>query len=166
METLFSLDNLVTLGLLTLLQAVLGFDNLLYVSLESKRAPAEYQAMVRRLGIGLAIVLRIALLFILIRMVQYFQQPIFGIHASGILEFEFNFHALIVMVGGVFILYTAMKEIWHMMSVDDLGHDTREPQSIGQIVFMIVDDEPRVLVRFHTERDGVERRVRRSWQRP
>lgn len=138
METLFSLDNLVTLGLLTLLQAVLGFDNLLYVSLESKRAPAEYQAMVRRLGIGLAIVLRIALLFILIRMVQYFQQPIFGIHASGILEFEFNFHALIVMVGGVFILYTAMKEIWHMMSVDDLGHDTREPQSIGKIVFMIV----------------------------
>ena len=55
------LDNVMTLGMLILLQAVLGFDNLLYVSLESKRAPAAKQAMVRRLGIGLAIALRIIL---------------------------------------------------------------------------------------------------------
>ncbi len=41
-----SLDNLVTLGMLVLLQAVLGFDNLLYISLESKRAPAHQQATV------------------------------------------------------------------------------------------------------------------------
>ena len=138
MEALFSIDNLVTLGLLTLLQAVLGFDNLLYISLESKRAPANKQAAVRRLGIGLAVVLRIALLFVLMKMVQYFQQPLFGIHATGLLEFEFNFHSLIVMVGGVFIIYTAMKEIWHMMSVEELGHDVREPQSVGKIVFLIV----------------------------
>mgnify|MGYP000181583686 CR=1 FL=1 len=53
---LLTLDNLVTLGMLTLLQAVLGFDNLLYITLESKRAPAHRQAAVRRLGIGLAMV--------------------------------------------------------------------------------------------------------------
>ena len=41
--------------LLVLLQAVLGFDNLLYISLESKRVPAERQAFVRRMGIGLAV---------------------------------------------------------------------------------------------------------------
>ena len=51
-----TLDNLMTLGMLILLQAVLGFDNLLYVSLESKRAPAAKQAMVRRLGIGLDLI--------------------------------------------------------------------------------------------------------------
>jgi len=50
---LFSLDNLLTLAMLTLLQAVLGFDNLLYISLESKRAPVEKQAFVRRIGIAL-----------------------------------------------------------------------------------------------------------------
>ena len=50
METLFSFNNLFTLAMLTLLQAVLGFDNLLYISLESKRAPHEKQSMVRRLG--------------------------------------------------------------------------------------------------------------------
>ncbi|MGK0385827.1 MAG: putative tellurium resistance membrane protein TerC, partial [Patiriisocius sp.] len=41
MEGLFTLENFITLGLLTLLQAVLGLDNLLYISLESKRAPIE-----------------------------------------------------------------------------------------------------------------------------
>jgi len=44
----FTLDNLVSLAMLTLLQAVLGFDNLLYISLESKRAPAHRQAYVRQ----------------------------------------------------------------------------------------------------------------------
>ncbi|MEO0995911.1 MAG: tellurium resistance protein TerC [Pseudomonadota bacterium] len=138
MEALFSIENLVTLAMLTLLQAVLGFDNLLYISLESKRAPAAKQAMVRRLGIGLAVVLRIVLLFVLIRMVQYFQSPLFGLDVEGYVTFEFNFHALIVMLGGVFILYTALKEIWHMMGVGEFGHDKREPQSAAKIILLIV----------------------------
>ena len=138
MEALFSFENLIALLMLILLQAVLGFDNLLYISLESKRAPAEKQAMVRRLGIGLAVVFRIVLLFILLRMVQYFQNPLFGVHKEGIIEFEFNFHALIVLFGGAFILYTAVKEIWHMMSLRDLSHDDRKPDSAGKIIFLIV----------------------------
>ena len=44
---LLTLDNLVTLFMLILLQAVLGFDNLLYISLESKRAPVEDLVWVR-----------------------------------------------------------------------------------------------------------------------
>ena len=83
MEGLFTIDNFITLARLTLLQAVLGLDNLLYISLESKRAPEKEQKRVRTLGIGMAIVLRIILLFILIRVIAYFQDPIFG--------FEFDF---------------------------------------------------------------------------
>lgn len=135
---IFTIDNLVTLGLLTMLQAVLGFDNLLYISLESKRAPAHLQAKVRRLGIGLAVVLRIVLLFVLMEMVQYFQNSMFSLHLEGTLEFDFNFHALIVMIGGVFILYTAVKEIWHMMSIDDLSEDDRKPQSAVKVIALIV----------------------------
>lgn len=116
MEQIFSLDNLVTLGLLTALQAVLGFDNLLYISLESKRAPAGKQSMVRRWGIGIAVLLRIALLFIVINVIKYFQNPIFEIHLFGLIESEFNLHSLIVLSGGIFIIYTATKEILHMMT--------------------------------------------------
>jgi predicted tellurium resistance membrane protein TerC len=130
--------NLVTLGLLTLLQAVLGFDNLLYISLESKRAPADRQALVRRLGIGLAVVLRIALLFILMRVISYFQDPLFHPRLGNILEAEFNLHSIIVLVGGVFIVYTATKEILHMMSLEEIEHEEKEGRSIGMIVFWIV----------------------------
>ncbi len=57
MADLLTLENLFTLLMLLALQAVLGFDNLLYISIESKRAPQEHQRKVRQWGIGIAIVL-------------------------------------------------------------------------------------------------------------
>ncbi len=135
---LFTLDNLITLLLLTMLQAVLGFDNLLYISLESKRAPEEKRAMVRKLGIGIAVALRIVLLFVLINLISYFQNPLFSMDIPNVLSFTFNFHAIIVLLGGVFILYTAVREIWHMMSLEDLGHSDKNQQSVAKVITMIV----------------------------
>lgn len=138
MEGLFTLDSLFTLLMLILLQVVLGFDNLLYISLESKKAPAERQSYVRKLGVGLAIVLRIVLLFVLMSLIQYFQDPFVALHGNGIIGFEFNIHSLIVLGGGVFIIYTAIKEIWHMMLMKE--HEATEPKraSVGKIIFWIV----------------------------
>ncbi len=138
MAELFTLDNLFTLCMLILLQAVLGFDNLLYISLESKRAPAEYQQSVRRWGIGLAVGARIVLLFLLLNLIKYTQNVLFSIDWSGVVHAEFNLHSLIVLLGGVFILYTALKEIFHMLNVQDLEHESREPQSVGKVVALIV----------------------------
>ena len=138
MEQILNLDNLVSLGLLILLQAVLGFDNLLYISLESKRAPAEKQAFVRRLGIGIAIVLRIVLLLTLMKLIQYFQDPVCSINFAGIIEGKFNIHSIIVLLGGVFIIYTSIKEIFHMIGLEDLGKEERQKSSVGIIIFWIV----------------------------
>ena len=71
-------EIVMTLGMLVLLQAVLGFDNLLYISLESQRAPEAQQSSVRKLGIGIAVGLRIVLLFLLIKMIEAFQQLAFN----------------------------------------------------------------------------------------
>ena len=136
------LNSFITLGLLILLQAVLGFDNLLYISLESQRAPEKDQSRVRKLGIGIAVALRIVLLFVLINLVSQLQDPFF-ITEGGWLEGTFNFHSIIVLFGGAFILYTATKEISHMMSLEEEGHAAdRKPSSpkkvIGLIVFMNV----------------------------
>ena len=60
------LENIFTLLMLVALQAVLGFDNLLYISLESKKAPISDQKRVRKVGILIAIALRIVLLFVLV----------------------------------------------------------------------------------------------------
>jgi len=138
MEQILNLDNLVSLGLLILLQAVLGFDNLLYISLESKRAPAEKQAFVRRLGIGIAIIMRIILLLALMKLIQYFQDPVCSINFAGIIEGKFNLHSIIVLLGGVFIIYTSIKEIFHMIGLEDLGKEERQKSSIGMIIFWIV----------------------------
>ena len=83
-------DNIITLGMLILLQAVLGFDNLLYISLESQRAPKEKQDFVRKLGIGLAIVLRIGLLFLLVSLIEYFQNPFMCLSWDGVIVGIFN----------------------------------------------------------------------------
>jgi len=138
MEEIFTIDNFVTLAMLILLQAVLGLDNLLYISLESKRAPENEQKRVRNLGIGMAIVLRIVLLFILIRVIAYFQDPIFGFEFSAA-EGHFNIHSIIVLLGGGFIIYTAIKEIWHMLSLEEEhAAEDAKPKSVNAIIFAIV----------------------------
>ena len=75
MEDIFTLEHLTSLVLLIMLQAVLGLDNLLYISIASKQAPEKDQARVRTIGIAWAIVLRIVLLFLLLQLIQWFQNP-------------------------------------------------------------------------------------------
>ena len=133
--------NLVTLLMLILLQAVLGFDNLLYISLESRRAPADKQKMVRLWGIGLAIFLRIGLLLVLLKLIALFQNELFQVpkFLNGYVEGHFNGHSLIVLAGGAFILYTAIKEVLHMMKIEHDGHDEdKKPKSVFSVIFWIV----------------------------
>nr|AOE07085.1 integral membrane protein TerC [uncultured bacterium] len=132
-------ENFLTLIMLVMLQAVLGFDNLLYISLESKKAPLERQSFVRKTGISLAIIFRIVLLFVLVKLIGYFQEPILHIPFEGQLEGQFNIHSMIVLGGGVFILFTAMKEIWHMLSFKNFSlSDSTSESSVKKVVSMIV----------------------------
>ena len=139
MLDLLTLENLFTLLMLILLQAVLGFDNLLYISIESKRVEPGSQAKVRRLGIMLAIALRIVLLFVVVQAIAYFQDPLFTLPFKGVLEGVVNGHSIIVLFGGAFIIYTAMKEIMHMLVVYDPDvHQERAQKSVANAVFWIV----------------------------
>ncbi|APZ47879.1 tellurium resistance protein TerC [Polaribacter reichenbachii] len=133
-----------TLLMLVLLQAVLGFDNLLYISLESKKAPEADQKKVRKTGILIAIVLRIVLLFVLVSIIDFFQEP-FSFLSGGIddiIHFAFNGHSIIVLLGGGFIIYTAIKEIWHMISTKGLDVDEmateKKSKSANTVVTSIV----------------------------
>ncbi len=119
---LFTFQSFFTLLMLVLLQAVLGFDNLLYISIESKRVEESKQPFVRKLGIGLAIVLRIALLFIIYFAIRLLQDPIMQFDWTGKVSAKISVHSLIVLGGGIFVIYTAIKEIHHMISFHD-EHD-------------------------------------------
>ena len=120
MTDLFTIENLANLGVLIFLQAVLGFDNLLYISIESKRAPQQYQAAVRRWGILIAIALRVLLLFVMIKLISTLTDPFFHLDLEGVIEGSFNFATLVFLIGGAFIMYTAVKEISHMLTIEHL----------------------------------------------
>ncbi len=164
-----SLPGLFTLLMLILLQAVLGFDNLLYISIESGRVEESKQSYVRKLGVGLAIFLRIALLIVLLIAIEKLQNPFFtfglakadvvaedhsaGEHATGLSHTQydltdagnffaasFTVHSVIVLIGGIFIIYTAFKEILHMLHIHH-GHDAhkeKKVRSAGSAIFMIM----------------------------
>jgi len=134
MTELLTLPNLFTFIMLLLLQAVLGFDNLLYIVIESKRVEESKQRFVRQLGIGIAIVLRIILLFIIMTAINQLTAVFFEIQLKGVLEAEFNFRAFITLVGGVFIMYTAVKEIMHLLAVHDLGEEEADQKPKRSVV--------------------------------
>ena len=118
MADLFTVQNLITFLVLTALETVLGFDNLLYIAIEARRVAPGNEARVRQWGIVLAIALRIALLFVVLHMIDAFQDPFFAFDSLA-LTASVNGHSLIVLAGGVFLIYTAMKEIFHMLVVED-----------------------------------------------
>jgi predicted tellurium resistance membrane protein TerC len=140
MADLFTIQNLTTFLVLTALETVLGFDNLLYITIEAKRVPADRQKYVRQVGITLAILLRIVLLFVVLKLIETFQEP-FVSFTSLPVSATINGHSLIVLFGGVFLLYTALKEIFHMLQVHDLSHEgdaKRSTRTVRSALFWIV----------------------------
>ncbi len=126
LASLFTIDNLTTFLVLTALETVLGFDNLLYISIEAKQVDPARQAWVRRMGITLAIGLRIVLLFVVLQLISLLQAPLFEVDNAWFAG-SVSGHAIIVLLGGVFLIYTAMKEIYHMIGVDDLEQEHSGP---------------------------------------
>ncbi|MDB5526385.1 MAG: Membrane protein TerC, involved in tellurium resistance [Rhizobium sp.] len=120
-ENLFTIDSLITFLILTALETVLGFDNLLYISIESKKVDPAREASVRRTGIMLAIGLRIVLLFVVLQLIASFQAPLWEVQ-TAIFGASVSGHSLIVLFGGIFLIYTAIKEIYHMIGSSDLEH--------------------------------------------
>jgi len=137
---LLTLENLGTLIMLIFLQAVLGFDNLLYISIESQRAPIADQARVRRWGILIAIALRVILLFVMIQLLQVLSETLFSLNYEGIITGDFTFATLVFLFGGGFIMYTAVKEITHLLAVDHLGAgvETKKRKSAASVIALIV----------------------------
>lgn len=140
MADLFTLENATNLLMLCFLQAVLGFDNLLYISIESKRAPVAQQKSVRMWGIIIAVALRVVLLFVMIKLISALSAPFYTFAWEGVLTGAVNFSTCVFIFGGMFLMYTAVKEISHMLSIDDLGHDVegKSSKSAAQVVVLIV----------------------------
>ena len=125
-------DPAAWLALLTLvaLEIVLGIDNLIFIAILSNRLPEHQQKKARQVGLILALVMRIALLM-LIGWIVTLQTPLFdlgmtgadGAHGEPAFETAFSGRDLILLAGGLFLLWKATKEIHHNMAPEDVSGD-------------------------------------------
>ncbi|MEN9683325.1 MAG: hypothetical protein RLZZ427_1076 [Pseudomonadota bacterium] len=132
-------------ALLTLiaLEVVLGIDNLVFIAILSNKLPAHQQQTARRIGLALALGLRIGLL-LLIGWIVSLQQPLFdlglagapGTHGEPTFETAFSGRDLILLAGGLFLLWKATKEIHHNIDPEtDSGELLDHDKGVGQIAF-------------------------------
>jgi predicted tellurium resistance membrane protein TerC len=147
--TLFS-DPAVLAALVTLLvmEVVLGIDNLIFISILSNKLPEAQRQKARRLGIGLALVMRLVLLSTIAWLVGL-TAPVFDLgiqgapDAHGVANFEtqFSWRDLILIAGGLFLLWKATKEIHHNVDpqpTDDIFDTSRAVLGFGAAIVQIL----------------------------
>ncbi|MBH1992677.1 MAG: TerC family protein [Sphingomonadaceae bacterium] len=119
---------LAALVALVVMEVVLGIDNLVFISILTNKLPEAQRPKARRIGIGLALGMRLVLLS-MIAWIVGLTAPIFNLGITGPLdqhgvptfETEFSWRDLILIVGGLFLIWKATKEIHH--TVDPVGSD-------------------------------------------
>ena len=107
------MEQIIALLTLVLLEIVLGLDNIIFISIVAARLPIHQQRKARRLGLILAMFMRLALLTI-ISLILKLQGDLFSIFSIGISGKD-----LILIAGGIFLLYKSSAEIHHKMEGEE-----------------------------------------------
>jgi predicted tellurium resistance membrane protein TerC len=108
--------NLTSLVTLTAMETVLGIDNIIFIAILVARLPAESQNKTRNLGISLALIIRIVLLFS-ISWIMTLKEPLFAIMGQS-----FSGRDLILLGGGLFLIGKSTFEIHHKVEGDPEVH--------------------------------------------
>jgi predicted tellurium resistance membrane protein TerC len=117
-SALLTSDGLVALATLSALEIVLGIDNVVFITILTARLPAAEQALARRLGLTLALVIRIGLLFAISSMMRL-TQPLFSP-----LGHELSGRDLILLLGGLFLIAKSTWEIYDKLEVQHVERAT------------------------------------------
>jgi predicted tellurium resistance membrane protein TerC len=134
---LFTGENAAALVTLTLLEIVLGIDNIVVLAIVTGKLPPEKQGFARNLGLALAMIMRILLLLSLNWMMSV-TEPLFHLSLTG-WEHGVSLRDLILIVGGLFLLLKATYEIHDKMEgAGDHGARNRRTASFGAAIVQIV----------------------------
>jgi len=134
---------------LVVMEIVLGIDNLVFISILSNKLPPEQRTRTRRIGIGLALIMRLALLMT-IGWIVGLTAPVFdlgltgpaGAHGEPAFETAFSWRDLILIAGGLFLVWKATKEIHHTVDPTPT-HDVLDKKAVvinnmGAAIFQII----------------------------
>jgi predicted tellurium resistance membrane protein TerC len=135
MEYLFTIDSLISFFVLVILEIVLGIDNVIFVSIIINRLPAKDHKRARFAWMIMGIVVRTILLFGLTWLISQKGKSIFTIMDKG-----FDLSSLVMLVGGLFLIFKTVKEIHHKLEGDaDLAEGiVTKPLSYGKALIEIL----------------------------
>lgn len=139
MEVFLNPDAWVALLTLTFLEIVLGIDNIIFISIVTGKLPEEKRKKATQIGLFLAMFMRIALLMGISYLIAM-KEPWFSLD-WGWFSAEFTGQALILLAGGIFLIYKSTKEIHE--KVDHKGEEEKElktsaAKSFGNVIFQIL----------------------------
>ncbi|MEN9530350.1 MAG: hypothetical protein RI932_2223, partial [Pseudomonadota bacterium] len=132
-EALLSTEILMSLFTLTVMEIVLGIDNVIFISLLAGRLPKEQRDKARVWGLGMAAAMRIGLLFG-ITWLASLTQPLFRF-----MDKDFSVKSLILLAGGLFLLYKSTKEIHHKIeAASDTGPSAKIQLTLAAALMQIM----------------------------
>jgi predicted tellurium resistance membrane protein TerC len=117
---------------LTVLEIVLGIDNVIFISILAGKLPREKQATARTAGLGLAMIMRIGLLFSL-TWIMRLTEPLFTV-----LREEISGRDLVLIIGGLFLLYKSTHEIHDRLEGDEGEESVRVMPSLASVLIQIM----------------------------
>ncbi len=117
---------------LTALELVLGIDNIIFIAILTDRLPQERRALARRIGLGLAMFMRIGLLLVLAWIIGL-TRPLFTVLAQ-----EISGRDLILLAGGLFLLWKSTMEIHQLMEGEEGKSSTTAPATFGGVIFQVI----------------------------
>jgi predicted tellurium resistance membrane protein TerC len=132
METIFSVENLLALITLTVMEIVLGVDNIIFISILAGKLPMEQQRPARQIGLSLALITRL-LLLLSISWIASLTQPLFEVgpwHVTG--------RSLIMLGGGLFLIYKATTEIHEKLEGTEHGEKSVAVTTLQAVVIQII----------------------------
>jgi predicted tellurium resistance membrane protein TerC len=132
MDALFTIDGLVALFTLTVLEVILGVDNVIFISILAGKLPAGQQARARQIGLLAAMVMRILLLFSIAWIIRL-TAPLFTVVGQ-----EISGRDVILLAGGLFLIGKATHEIHEKLEGETGERSARVAPSLAAVIAQIM----------------------------
>jgi predicted tellurium resistance membrane protein TerC len=126
-------ESWLSLITLSVMEIVLGIDNVIFISLVTSKLPAQNQNKARQLGLFLALFIRVILLSFISYIVNEMVDPIVTIFDHG-----FSWRDIILLAGGVFLLYKSTLEIYEMLEVDQEAQSKKVNPTFWNVVMQVI----------------------------
>jgi predicted tellurium resistance membrane protein TerC len=130
----FDISSATLLGLftLTLLEVILGIDNVIFISILAGKLPKEHQKRTRRNGLMIGMVVRIIML-LGISVILALKEPLVDLFGES-----FSGKDLVLLIGGIFLIFQSVREIHHKMEIKEEDRFGEKTKAVGQVMLQLL----------------------------